>query len=272
MPSTYRNALSTLLAALDAGLAPDIAASQLSSIADERLTAQQARRGQMASLTEQLLGLAGSGQPLAAADTYLDTLSSGGVVGPRMADRLSDVLEAAYGVPDPPESRPLGEVIASGSRPYAPTAATFSPLATPAALMQSGYLAPPEAASEPMMLDSDDLENIELLVDDALAPDAQGRPAEFVGGDYHQAWMGVANRLRALGYPQETIDAAHRFFDQTWASKGGPAEGTIATQEASGGDSGGLLRTALDLYDVANPLTLIPRRLIGEGVGALFGR
>ncbi len=121
-----QNTLSSLLLALQHGLDPAVGTDWYQQALAQQDAARQARREERASLTQQLLGFASSGQPVSAAETYLSSLGTAGLVRPRMQDRMQDVLAQAYGVdrsvrPDLPLSM-LAEI----------QGATVSPLAPPA--------------------------------------------------------------------------------------------------------------------------------------------
>jgi hypothetical protein len=129
--------LSTLLAALQGGLDPGVGASQLSSIVAQQQAQRDVRRQEMASLTDQLLGLAQQGQPLGASQAYLSSLGEAGLVRPQMQDRAEGVLNTAYGLEANPTFTAPGRGEIEGTLPLSRISPqTLSPLAPPAAPME----------------------------------------------------------------------------------------------------------------------------------------
>jgi hypothetical protein len=162
-----RDALSGLLLALERGMQPSAGASYFADIMADQQAQRDARRDQIASLTEQLLGLAAGGQPLSAANTALSTLAEAGLVRPRMAERLEDVANTAYGRVGLSE---IGRIDPTTGRAIR-ASETFSPLASPSALQSAGYVPPPPELPAPV-------EELAEVADAVRMFAAQGMPRD----------------------------------------------------------------------------------------------
>lgn len=100
--SDYRNSLSSLLAALQGGLAGTQAQGILGGIMDQRAQAQAQKQAEMQQLASSVVNAAQGGASYGSIDQMIATLTQGW--GPRRTRRANRIQESAFGL-DPGSSR-----------------------------------------------------------------------------------------------------------------------------------------------------------------------
>lgn len=167
------------------GLDPSFAGSEIDSILQGAQTRVANRQAQMAPLTDALLQQAAAGAPAGAATALTNayTAINPGIAGAQAQQRLGAFQQALY-----------------------PGGGT-SPLAVPG------------ESTAPTTLDAEDLAGIDALLQPMIG--AQNVQTGFPYG-LHEATQEIAQRFRALSYPESVIDQAKQYIAQRWAALGGP--------------------------------------------------
>jgi hypothetical protein len=167
------------------GLDPSFAGSEIDSILQGAQTRVANRQAQMAPLTDALLQQAAAGAPAGAATALTNayTAINPGIAGGQAQQRLGAFQQALY-----------------------PGGGT-SPLAVPG------------ESTAPTALDAEDLAGIDAL----LQPMLTGKTVEGYPYGLHEATMEIAQRFRALSYPEDVINKVQQYIAQRWTALGGPS-------------------------------------------------
>jgi hypothetical protein len=182
-----RDRLKLVKQGLGYGLDPSFAGSEIDSILAGAQTRVANRQAQMAPLTDALLQQAAAGAPAGASTALTNayTAINPGLAGPKSQATLGAFQSALY-----------------------PDQGGTSPLYQPA----------PGESTAPTSLDAEDLAGIDALLQPMI-----GQKNIQTGFPYglHEATQEIAQRFRALSYPEEVIDQAKQYIAQRWAALGG---------------------------------------------------